>query len=262
MNLLFENELCVVTGAANGIGKAIAQRFLEEGADLIIADYDDKTASEAFAGNPHVLDIIKADATKIEDLEKIAESVKKTGRFVKAVVPTVGNGPQNPIPNITPEEFHKVMDLNVFSSFFTVQKLLPYMTEGSAIVLISSIAGFQGGENALVYNAAKAAIRSMARSFAGELAKRGIRANAISPGPTDTKGFSDFVHDDPGIRKEVSDEQQRDELRYCYSDNEQCTPHLRPLRHAPPGHRRRGHRNRHLPVCRALHYPDRGHPAS
>ena len=104
MNLLFENELCVVTGAANGIGKAIAQRFLEEGADLIIADYDDKTASEAFAGNPHVLDIIKADATMIEDLEKIAESVKKTGRFVKAVVPTVGNGPQNPIPNITPEE--------------------------------------------------------------------------------------------------------------------------------------------------------------
>ena len=95
------------------------------------------------------------------------------------------------------------MDLNVFSSFFTVQKLLPYMTEGSAIVLISSIAGFQGGENALVYNAAKAAIRSMARSFAGELAKRGIRANAISPGPTDTKGFSDFVHDDPGIRNGI-----------------------------------------------------------
>lgn len=203
MNLLFENKLCVVTGAANGIGKAIAQRFLEEGADLIIADYDNKTASEAFAGNPHVLDIIKADATKIEDLEKIAESVKKTGRTVKAVVPTVGNGPQNPIPNITPEEFHKVMDLNVFSSFFTVQKLLPYMTEGSAIVLISSIAGFQGGENALVYNAAKAAIRSMARSFAGELAKRGIRANAISPGPTDTKGFSDFVHDDPDIRNGI-----------------------------------------------------------
>ena len=101
MNLLFKNELCVVTGAANGIGRAIAQRFLEEGADLIIADYDDRAASEAFAGSPHVLDIIKADATKIEDLEKIAESVKKTGRSVKAVVPTVGNGPQNPIPNIT-----------------------------------------------------------------------------------------------------------------------------------------------------------------
>ena len=76
MNLLFENELCVVTGAANGIGKAIAQRFLEEGADLIIADYDDKTASEAFAGNPHVLDIIKADATMIEDLEKIRKSAQ------------------------------------------------------------------------------------------------------------------------------------------------------------------------------------------
>ncbi len=203
MKLLFENELCVVTGAANGIGRAIAERFLEEGADLIIADYDVKTASEVFSQNMHVLDIVKADATRIGDLEKIAESVKNTGRRLKAVVPTVGNGPQNPIPDITPEEFHLVLDLNVFSSFFTVQKLLPYMSEGSAIVLISSIAGFQGGENALVYNAAKAAIRSMARSFAGELAKRGIRANAISPGPTDTRGFSDFVHDDPDIRSGI-----------------------------------------------------------
>ncbi len=203
MNKLFENQLCVVTGAASGIGRAIAERFLEEGADLIIADYDEKTASEVFCNNSHVIDIIKADATKIEDLEKIAQSVEKTGRNLKSVVPTVGNGPQNPIENITPEEFHLILDLNVFSSFFTVQKLLPYMEEGSSIVLISSIAGFQGGENALVYNAAKAAIRSMARSFAGELAKRRIRANAISPGPTDTKGFSDFVHDDPDTRNAI-----------------------------------------------------------
>ena len=134
MNLLFENELCVVTGAANGIGRAIAERFLEEGADLIIADYDAKTASEVYAGNPHVLDIIKADATKIEDLEKIAEAVKKTGRCLKAVVPTVGNGPQNPIPDITPEEFRLILDLNVFSSFFTVQKLLPLLTDEETAV--------------------------------------------------------------------------------------------------------------------------------
>ena len=198
-----KNELCVVTGAASGIGRGIAERFLEEGAYLIVADYDVETARSIFGKNPQVLDIVQIDATKIADLERLAEAVKKTGRPVKAVIPTVGNGPNNMIPDITPEMFHLTMDLNVFSAFFTVQKILPYMKEGSAIVLISSIAGFQGGENALVYNAAKAAVRSMARSFAGELAKQGIRANAISPGPTQTKGFNDFVKDDENTRQGI-----------------------------------------------------------
>lgn len=203
MRKLLENELCVVTGAAKGIGRAIAERFLEEGADLIIADYDVETAKKVYDGNNHVLDILKVDATKIEDLEKIGDAVKKTGRQVKAVLPIVGNGPQNPIESITPEEFYLTMNLNVFSSFFTVQKVLPYMSNKSSIVLISSIAGFQGGKNAIVYNAAKAAIRSMARSFTGELAERGIRANAISPGPTETNGFTEFVHNNDEIRQGI-----------------------------------------------------------
>ena len=203
MSKLLDGELCVVTGAANGIGKAIAQRFLAEGADLIVADFDADTARKVYADCPQVIDIVKIDATKASDLDKLAETVKQTGRKLKAVLPIVGNGPQNPISEITPEEFHLVMDLNVFSSFFTVQKLLPYMSAQSAIVLISSIAGFQGGKNAIVYNAAKAAIRSMARSFTGELAERGIRANAISPGPTETQAFTDFVQGNEERRQSI-----------------------------------------------------------
>lgn len=203
MTKLLNKELCVVTGAANGIGRAIAERFMEEGADLIVADYDVETAKKVYEGNDQVIDILQVDATKVNDLEKIAESVNKTGRKLKAVLPIVGNGPQNPIPEITPEEFHLIMDLNVFSAFFTVQKLLPFMSNKSSIVLISSIAGFQGGKNAIVYNAAKAAVRSMARSFTGELAEVGIRANAISPGPTETQGFTDFVHDNDEIRNSI-----------------------------------------------------------
>lgn len=200
---LMDHELCVITGAASGIARAIAERFLEEGADLIVADYDVETARRIYGENSQVIDILKVDATRIEDLEKIAESVKKTGRRVKAVLPIVGNGPTNMIPDVTPEEFHRSMDLNVFSAFFTVQKVLPYMSEKSAIVLISSIAGFQGGTNNIVYNAAKAAVRSMARSFAGELACRGIRANAISPGPTETRGFTEFINEDDESRKGI-----------------------------------------------------------
>lgn len=198
-----DHELCVVTGAASGIARAIAERFMEEGADLIVADYNLELAKEIYGGNPQVLDIVQIDATKIEDLERLGEAVARTRRKVKAVLPIVGNGPNNMIPDVTPEMFHLTMDLNVFSAFFTVQKVLPYMSENSSIVLISSIAGFQGGKNAIVYNAAKAAVRSMARSFAGELAERGIRANAISPGPTETTGFKEFINDDANVRSGI-----------------------------------------------------------
>lgn len=203
MSKLLDKKLCVVTGAAKGIGRAIAECFISEGADLIVADYDVETAQQIYAENSQVVEILKVDATDIKDLDKLAEVVKKTGRKVKAVVPVVGNGPQNPIPEITPKEFQLTMNLNVFSSFFTVQKLIPFMSERSSIVLISSIAGFQGGKNALVYNAAKAAVRSMARSFTGELAEKGIRANAISPGPTETQGFTKFVNNDDEIRNGI-----------------------------------------------------------
>ncbi|WP_239618014.1 SDR family NAD(P)-dependent oxidoreductase [Cohnella mopanensis] len=203
MRKLLDKELVVVTGAANGIGRAIAERFISEGADLIVADHNIENAKKVYEGNSQVVDILKVDATNVNDLEKIAESVKKTGRKLKAVLPIVGNGPQSPISEVTPEQFHLTMNLNVFSAFFTVQKLLPYMSDKSSIVLISSIAGFQGGKNAIIYNAAKAAVRSMARSFTGELAEKGIRANAISPGPTETKAFTNFIHGDEELRSHI-----------------------------------------------------------
>lgn len=203
MRKLLDKELVVVTGAANGIGRAIAERFIAEGADVILASRNIEPARQVFEGNPQVIDLLEVDAANVNDLEKIAQAVKKTGRKVKAVLPVVGNGPQSPIPEVTPEQFHLIMNLNVFSAFFTVQKVLPYMSDKSSIVLISSIAGFQGGKNAIVYNAAKAAVRSLARSFTGELAERGIRANAISPGPTETKAFTDFVQGNDEVRNQI-----------------------------------------------------------
>ncbi len=203
MSKSLDKQLVVVTGAANGIGRAIAERFISEGADVIMASRRIETLKKDFEGNRQVIDILEVDATNVDDLDKIAEAVKATGRPLKAVLPVVGNGPQSPITDVTPEQFHLTMNLNVFSAFFTVQKLLPYMSDRSSIVLISSIAGFQGGKNSSVYNAAKAAVRSLARSFTGELAEKGIRANAISPGPTDTKAFTEFVGGDDELRNHI-----------------------------------------------------------
>ncbi len=203
MRKLLEKQLCVITGAGAGIGRAIAERFMEEGADVILGVHNLDAARKIYADKPQVVRLVEMDATRYEDLVCLGQVASAAGRSIKAVVPVVGNGPQERIEEVTPEYFHLTMDLNVFSAFFTVQQVLPFMAEGSAIVLISSIAGFQGGCNAIVYNAAKAAVRSMARSFTGELAPRGIRANAISPGPTETKAFTDFTKGDPQMYASV-----------------------------------------------------------
>src|SRR3712207_5120748 len=100
MKDLFKNQLCVITGAANGIGRAITERFLEEGADVIVADYDIESARKVYENHPQVVEILQVDATKMADLDKLAELAKKLGRNIKAVIPTVGNGPQNPIEKI------------------------------------------------------------------------------------------------------------------------------------------------------------------
>ena len=103
----------------------------------------------------------------------------------------------------TEAEFDDVMDLNVKSAFFAVQKLLPFMPRGASIVLVSSIAGSNGDAGAIVYNTAKAAVRSMARSMTAELRDRGIRANTVSPGPTATEGFDGYIAEHGATRDDI-----------------------------------------------------------
>lgn len=195
-------RLCVITGASNGIGRAIAQRFAQEGAKLILVSrsWNDFNGLDELA--PDAI-FIEADVSKVSNLDSIVEAIKHSGLPLHAVVPVVGGGPGSSIRNTTEEEFDTICNLNMRSSFFTVQKTLPFMIPGSAIVLFASIAGFQGGKGAIVYNATKAAVRSFVRSMAAELGQDGIRANAISPGPTQTRGFDEFIHDSDEIRHHI-----------------------------------------------------------
>ncbi|MDR3070690.1 MAG: SDR family oxidoreductase [Propionibacteriaceae bacterium] len=195
-------RLCVVTGGTRGIGRAIVERFLAEGADLIVTARTAESGQDLLEKHPEVTFVV-ADASKVGDIDKIAQAVAATGRTLYSVVPNAGGGPHTHILTATEAEYDEVMDVNVKSAFFTVQKLVPFMGEGSTIVLIASIAGSNGDPDAIVYNASKAAVRSLARSMTAGLAGRRIRANAVSPGPTNTEGFDVYIGGDPAVRESL-----------------------------------------------------------
>lgn len=197
-----DGRLCVITGAGRGIGHAVAKRFLDEGAELVVANRSRQGLEDLLAAYQQLI-FVEGDMTKVEDIARLSEVVASRDKPVYSVLPVVGGGPDTTVSNSSESDFDLVMNLNVKSAFFTVQRMLPFMQSGSSVVLFASIAGQQGGRDAVVYNAAKAAVRSFAKTFAAELGPRGIRVNAVSPGPTDTDGFAAFIHKDSERRRAI-----------------------------------------------------------
>jgi NAD(P)-dependent dehydrogenase (short-subunit alcohol dehydrogenase family) len=201
---LLEGRLAVVTAGTAGIGRAVAARFVAEGADVVVTSpFEDEIADTVAALGPHVTGI-RGDASSVADLERLATILKAAGRPVDVVVANAGRDvAPTQIVDTTEAQFDSVADLNFRGTFFTVGALVPLMRDGGTIVLTSSIAGHNGGPGHAVYNATKAAVRSLARTLTSELRSRHIRANALSPGPTDTAGFAQFTRGDAEVEQRV-----------------------------------------------------------
>ncbi|MCB8879946.1 glucose 1-dehydrogenase [Acidisoma cellulosilytica] len=179
----------VVTGGNSGIGLAIARRFAAEGADVTITGRRQAALDAAVAEIGGQVTAVQGDVTSEADLDRLAAQIQALHGKLDILVVNSGVAEPAALGEIGPEHFDKTFDINVRAALFTVQKLLPLMADGGAIVLVGSIAGFIGTPNYTVYGASKAAIRSFARTWAKELAPRGIRVNTLSPGPIDTPIF-------------------------------------------------------------------------
>jgi NAD(P)-dependent dehydrogenase (short-subunit alcohol dehydrogenase family) len=129
---------------------------------------------------------IQADVSKLADLDRVFAQIGKENGRLDIVFANAGLGELVPLGSITEEHFDPIFNINVKGVVFTVQKALPLMPNGSAIVLNASIVSIKGIPAFSVYSASKAAVRSLARSWANDLKDRGIRVNAVSPGPIDT----------------------------------------------------------------------------
>jgi NAD(P)-dependent dehydrogenase (short-subunit alcohol dehydrogenase family) len=184
--LKLEGKVALITGGNSGIGLATAQRFAEQGAHVFITGRRQAQLDEAIASIKGRVDALRGDVTCAEDLDRLFESIKAKAGRLDILVTSSGVAAYATLDATTPEHFDQTFDVNVRGMVFTVQRAVQLMSEGASIVLVGSIAGSIGNPGYGTYSATKAAVRSYSRTWAKELAGRGIRVNTVSPGPIDT----------------------------------------------------------------------------
>ncbi len=191
-----EGKTAVVTGGSVGIGLAGARRLAAEGATVFVTGRRKPELESAVAeiGNGAVG--IPGDVTVPEDRERLFGAVRERGRGLDVLFANAGGGSFSRLEHVTEEHFDQTFNLNVKALLFTVQDALPLLNEGSSVILTASTAATTGGEAFGVYAASKAAVRSFARTWANELKDRGVRVNAITPGPIDTPGITGLAPDE------------------------------------------------------------------
>jgi NAD(P)-dependent dehydrogenase (short-subunit alcohol dehydrogenase family) len=179
-------KIALITGGNSGIGLASAKAFVAEGAQVIITGRRQSALDAAVAEIGAGAVGVQGDVGKLEDLDRLyAEIGQRFGRL-DIVFANAGALSLSPFEAVTPEQFDQEFDVNVRGVFFTVQKSLPLLQDGGAVILTSSVAHYTGNPGYSVYAAAKAAVRSFARNWAVDLKGRSIRVNCLSPGPTET----------------------------------------------------------------------------
>ncbi len=190
MNGRLAGKTAVITGGNSGIGLATARLFKTEGAKLVIMGRNAETLEQSRSelGNDTV--VVQGNVSILSDLDKLYEQVKSSVGQIDVLVVNAGIVKLAPVKIIDEEYFDAICDTNFKGAFFTVQKAIPLLNKGASVILVTSVLNQMGRQNFSVYSATKAALRSLARSFAAELVNRKIRVNALSPGPIDTPIYS------------------------------------------------------------------------
>ncbi len=185
----FEGKTVAITGGNSGIGLATAKLFRAEGAKVAISGRDQKTLDEAVKAIGGDTLAVKADVSKLEEIDKFFSQVAEKFGKIDALFANAGIAKFAPVADSNEQLFDETFDTNVKGLYFTLQKSLNHLNDNAGIVLNSSVVNSKGTATGSVYAATKAAVRSLARTFASELVDRGIRVNVVSPGPIATPIF-------------------------------------------------------------------------
>ena len=191
----YGDKKAVIIGGTSGMGLATAKMLLDKGARVLVTGRSQAglNSAQKELGNDAI--VVASDARSLKDIDDLASQVKAKFETFDLLFVNAGFGVFAPFENTTESAYDEMFNLNAKGPFFAVQKLAPLMNHGGAVVLTTSVANVKGMPGLAAYGAAKAALRSFARVLAAELLPRGIRVNAVTPGPIDTpiigKAFPD-----------------------------------------------------------------------
>ena len=179
----------LVTGGTAGIGLASARALAAEGAHVFLTGRNQSTIDAAVASIGSSATGIRSDVSDPTQLDAIVDAVTAHGGGLDAVFTNAGGGEFATLADVTVEHYLDTFNRNVAGTVFTVQKVLPLLNPGASVILSGSTSASKGIPSFGVYAASKAAVRSFGRTWAAELADRGIRVNTLVPGPVETPGL-------------------------------------------------------------------------
>src|ERR1700753_3195671 len=180
------NKIVLVTGGTSGIGLEAAKLFREEGATVIVIGRDPVRLQSAANELGESVTLLRGDVSTPADIESIVEQIRRKFGHLDVLFANAGVGLAAPLEAITEDQIDTQFDVNFKGVFFTIQKAAPLLAKGASVVLTTSFLNEVGAPGLSILSATKAAVRSLARSIGAELAPRGIRVNAVSPGPIST----------------------------------------------------------------------------
>lgn len=191
----YEGKKVAIIGGTSGIGLATARMLLDGGARVLVTGRSKAGLAAAQAALGQGAMVVSSDARSLTDIDALAARVKADFGNFDLLFVNAGLGLFAPLDHTTEAAYDEMFNLNAKGPFFAVQRLSPLMNRGGAVVLTTSIGNVKGMPMLAAYGAAKAALRSFTRAYAAELLARGIRVNAVSPGPIETpiigKAFPD-----------------------------------------------------------------------
>jgi len=184
-----KNKNILITGGTRGIGLASAKEFEREGARVVICGTDEKTLKEARSTLGLKALAFRADVSKLSDLDSLYAKIKAEFGNLDAVFANAGYSQFGPFEVVEEDTFDNLVAVNLKGVFFTIQKAVPLLKNGSSVIITSSVTVKTAWPTTSMMSAIKAGLSSFARTMSAELADRRIRVNALSPGPTDTEMF-------------------------------------------------------------------------
>jgi NAD(P)-dependent dehydrogenase (short-subunit alcohol dehydrogenase family) len=184
-----QDKVALVTGGTSGIGLAAAHRLAAEGAHVFITGRSRQRLDEAVAQIGSAATGVVSDVSNFADIDSVVEVIQLHGHGLDVVFTNAGGGEFATIADVTVDNYLDTFNRNVGGTLFTVQKVLPLLNRGASIILAGSTAASRGTPAFGIYAASKAAVRSLGRTMAAELADRGIRVNTLVPGPVETPGL-------------------------------------------------------------------------